>query len=449
MRFAAQTFSFRKIATSNFVLLGCFFVYGVYFFSTLSSVPFHPDESTQLYTSADIEDFFADPLSLSFKTGNSINQRVVYRVLDSPLTRYLIGIGRLITRHKPLPVDWDWSKTWQENVSAGAFPSDSMLLMARFSVAVFIPISLILFYLMVQQIDGKLTALLGTIFLALNGLFLLHTRRAMAESILIFAITCSLWYRFHPFSRNKVWTIAIPIALAINAKQSAVSLFLAGLITLVFFQPEATHKKRVLSCILFLGVIMIITLLLNPFLWAEPLTSLRYAIEARQNLLSRQVQEIRNVRPDLVFDTVSERLAGMIAHAFFTPPAIADIGNYLEDTLAVENTYFSSPLTKLGRGLAGGTISFFLSTFGFAVGSHNLLKSYRQTKGGNTPDTWLKLGWIWVATLSQALVNLIFFPLPFQRYVMPLIPYVCFWSAYGLAIIIKIFLKKTSSPLPV
>ena len=101
----------------------------------LAGVPFHPDESTQLFMSSDLNTLFSRPADLFWSTANEQDARQIYRELDAPLARYLIGVGRTIASLPALPVDWDWSKSWEENQTAGALPDARLLLVGRLSVA--------------------------------------------------------------------------------------------------------------------------------------------------------------------------------------------------------------------------------------------------------------------------------------------------------------------------
>ena len=61
--------------------------------SGFEAVPFHPDEATQLYMSSEFDDLLARPLSLAW-TPDGDDPRLAIRLLDAPMTRYLLGLGR-------------------------------------------------------------------------------------------------------------------------------------------------------------------------------------------------------------------------------------------------------------------------------------------------------------------------------------------------------------------
>jgi hypothetical protein len=154
----------------------------LFYFWGLKAVPFHPDEGTQLFMSADFEALLTRPLTLVWQPGEDGDLRQRYRLLDAPLTRYLIGAGRMATGQPALVMDWDWSLGWKENSMAGAVPTPSQLDAARFAVASLFPLTLLFTYLTGKALVGGPAGLLAALLTATNALILLHTRRAMAES---------------------------------------------------------------------------------------------------------------------------------------------------------------------------------------------------------------------------------------------------------------------------
>jgi hypothetical protein len=184
-----------KIKLSHSHLLILFILAAsVIYWAGLPAVPFHPDESTQIFMSSDVELFFTRPADLFWREEARDDVRQRYRELDAPLTRYLIGIGRFVLGGQPpLPVDWDWTSSWQANLAAGAYPDADLLLAARLPQALLFPLTLLLLFLTLQAIAPRPAAWLGLFLFAVHGLVLLHTRRAMAEGVLLFTIMLTLW----------------------------------------------------------------------------------------------------------------------------------------------------------------------------------------------------------------------------------------------------------------
>jgi hypothetical protein len=72
------------------VLLGM----SIFYFWGVFKVPFHPDESTHIFMSADFERMLTNPTGMIWKMGDLVPDIVRYRMIDAPITRYLLGFGR-------------------------------------------------------------------------------------------------------------------------------------------------------------------------------------------------------------------------------------------------------------------------------------------------------------------------------------------------------------------
>lgn len=391
------------------------------YLSGIPAVPFHPDESTQIFMSSDLEIFFQNAPALYWAPDSAQPLRQHYRLLDAPLARLLIGFGRNITGAPPLQNDWDWSKDWQQNQQAGALPEERLLRLSRFSVAILFPFSLMLLYATAHALGGPSLGWASTILLAGNALVLLHTRRAMAESALLFTSILTLWALVR-FQKQPLW-IAAPAALAFNAKQTAAVFFLVGLAA-VFWYSSGALPRRLLQGLLYTAIFLAITLLLNPYLWGSPFEAAQASLAARQALLQDQTGYFRLINPSQVLDTAPQRVVAMLAQLFVAPPAIADVSNYLPQTRLAENAYLANPLHTLLRGLPGGGLSMLLAVYGCILACLDACqKSFKLRR---------PLALLLFAFLGQALALLAAIPLSFQRYYLPLIPLLCLWSGYAI-----------------
>ncbi|MEJ5201364.1 MAG: hypothetical protein WHV66_03940 [Anaerolineales bacterium] len=431
----------KIIRANNWLLFTTILLLSIGYLARVPVVPFHPDEQTQLFMSGDLERFFANPTDLFWNPEREQDVRQQYRELDAPITRLLLGLGRQLVRLSAPTVDWDWTKDWQYNERAGAVPSQQLLVTGRLSVAFLFPISLLLIFQIGYALGGKPIAWLTMLSLASNALVLLHTRRAMAESTLLFTSILTLWtlQRF----RQNTYLLAIPAALAFNAKQSNAPLALICLIAILFplFEKKPLLRKRLLQVALFLFIFVAITVILNPFLWSDPWKAAQAAWLARKDLVQRQATVLALGNPHLVWETIPERILGLFIHLFLSPPAIGDVANYLEQTRISEIIYFSNPMTWISRGLIAGTIMAILTFYGFIVAP---LRA-RLTDLSARRYTLL----LWMGTLIQIAVQVYLIPLPFQRYVMPLVPFACIWLAFGLHSLGRLglaLLKKATQP---
>lgn len=397
---------------------------------TLSKIPFHPDESTQIYMSNDFFLLTSNPGEMSWKPGEEISPQTKLRQLDAPLTRYIIGLGRFLGGQKGLENNWSWSSSWEENRQAGALPSRKLLTLSRLSISLLLPLSLTFFYFSLSYFIDKNTALMGTLLFGLHPLILLHARRAMAEGALILGITLFLWgirYRL-----KKPWLIGLAAGLASNAKQSAIILLPLGLFAVGWFPKDKFSWKSFAKNIgLYLGTFLFLTFLLNPLLWDQPLLSYLTSWQTRLDFTTGQIASVSRFGPNQLLENIPIRLVSLVINLFVNEPSIADVGNYSDALQATTTDYLNFPLFTLGRGLIWGSLFFALAVGGLFWELRNLPERTIREK----QDIFLVL----LATFFQAAALLLFVPLPWQRYTMPLLPFVSFWIALGLQPITDLF----------
>lgn len=407
----------------------------------VAAVPFHPDEATQIFMSSDLETLFGRTDEIFYSDTPTDAARQAYRLLDAPLTRWLIGLGRWLAGADALPADWDWSLTWQQNQAAGALPSRQLLLVSRLSVAWLFGLSLYFAYRSGVILHGTAMGWFNLALTALNALILLHTRRAMAESALLFGVN---WMVFMLAKKEaRPWLLAIPAALALNAKQTAAALAGVALLAVWIDVWRISWQKRLRNALLYAIIVLLTTFALNPVAWKNPIRTAQAAVQARQSLAGEQVDMLVSVSPDLVMQSTGQRLSGWLVYLYFSPPAIADVANYLEETRSAEQVYFSNPIHNLGRNVAGGILLLILTLLGVALAFR---RAFQQA------NLRIPLALLLLATLSVFLTLVLFIPLPFQRYVMPLISLSTLWIAFGLAEITAVLWQririKTGKPEP-
>lgn len=380
-----------------FVIIFSLYFYGV------ASVPFHPDESTQIFMGADSG---VSPSTLAYTPESGTDGRMHYRLLDSPLTHTLIGWGLMIQGRQPLEADWNWSKTWDENKATGALPTPETLLAARWSVAWLFPFTCLFLFLASRKIDGIRTAVLATLFTATNALVLIHTRRAMAESAMLCAMCAALWWLTK--NNRKSWLSGIPLGLAINAKQTTLPLVVIGFLQILFQRENIRWGSRIIKAMEFLAILVIITWILNPVFWNSPLKALQTGFELRQDLSQRMREDYHSTTNPV------EQTAYLLSQTFFQPPAIADVANYLPATKIQTEQYLAQPYNVLLRGFAGGVSLLILTLVGLTILAMRILKNQPVDK--YPAVIYLSF------TLASILAILLFTPAPFQRYYTLLVP---------------------------
>ncbi len=397
-----------------------------------SRVPFHPDESTQLFTSADFDLLLTRPAALGWQPGHDADLRQRYRLLDAPLTRYLLGAGRTLAGLPPLPADWDWGATWEANSAAGALPAPALLRTGRYAVTALLPLTLLLLYLTGCALGGRRVGLLAVLLLGMHPLVLLHARRAMAEGALLFGVTCTLWALLAAPARARALWLGLALGLAVNAKQSALALVL-----LVFPRVGGNRRRSVrslqphglLSIVRSLLLLVGISVLLNPVFWSHPISAMRSAIRLRADLAARQAADTARLAPGALLDTPAKRIIALLGNLYVTPPQFAEVGNYTAATAPSEAAYRANPLHTWGRGLWGGAFFLVLTLIGMGRGVREIWR--RGAAPGETEATQ-KVIWLLAATALQAGALLVMIPLPWQRYTVPLLPMAALWEAYAI-----------------
>lgn len=423
----------KKLITEHKFFLVLLVILTIYQMGTIHFIPFHPDESTQIYMSQDFNIFLKNPFSMAWETDQNSSSVTRLRQLDAPITRYMIGFGRTLFGLQAPQENWDWGETWDENRNRGALPSRRMLLVSRISVSMLIPFTIIFFYGTLLNIKNKITALIGVFLLGTHPLLLLHGRRAMAESAIIFGITLFLWAL--KYRKTHPWLLGLAAAVAYNAKQSTLAIFPVGIIAVCWIQqPTRNLAKLTKTLAMYLGVFILITFLLNPLFWKHPIQAFINSWQARMAFTEQQVATIQSQAPNQVLEGIPQRGLSMINNLFLNKPSVADVGNYLQNTHESTDTYFNIPGTSLGRGLILGSIWITLTAGGIFF---TLTKLHTHSQSRRRDLVLLLL-----ATFAQVSALLIFVPIPWQRYVMPLLPLVTLWIALGMSPFLDLVTKN-------
>lgn len=390
----------------------------LFYFTGMDLVPFHPDESTQIFMSQDLFDYIKDPFELSYQPDSEQSAKMTYRAIDMPFTHYLIGFARLITGSPALKTDWNWSLTWDQNSGLGAIPSPRLLTTARFIPTLLLSFSIYLFYFSIRRVLPKIPALISTLFLGLNPLILLHGRRAMAEPALLFGTALFLW----AVSRDRIRPVlvGISLALAFNAKQTGIFLIPGGIIAVCVHHNDDMHLKNMLArSAALLAVFLLITLLLNPYYWKSPFSALAFSLQSRSQLFTYQMADhLPGGRPN-----IPTLMLNLVANLFILPPSVSEIGIYLVPLTQQIQEYQKIIFHSWGRSLFAGSIqlSIVLSGIYFMVKRHSKLSK---------PNQQIQITWLLTA-LILTLGLLIALPIPWQRYTVPLLPLVAFWFGYA------------------
>jgi 4-amino-4-deoxy-L-arabinose transferase-like glycosyltransferase len=414
----------RKAFRTHWFFILTLLLLSFFYLTGVVKIPFHPDESTLIYMSSDFEHLLTKPGSLTWRVDDPVSDVVRYRMIDAPITRYLLGFGRVISQNPPPEADWDWSRNWEENTFTGALPADNLLLIGRLVIAGLFPLTITMLYLIGLKINGRLLGIVIVLIFSFNPLILLHTRRAMAEGALVFGLVLSL-YAFLKLEKYP-FLVGLVLALAFNAKHSAFVLFPIGLLAVSWSSFSTIRNPSSWFSIVgrYLIGFTVLTLLLNPFLWRNPINAGLEAFNQRQSLLARQQADFKEFFPIQVLETPTERVMVTLAQTLIAPPIFAEVGNYREDTLLAENKYLQVPGNNLARNyVTGGLILGFI-----LLGTLALI---REVLIGE-PDKRRNPIILILSILAMVIGYTLQIPFSWQRYSVPLIPFISILAGVGI-----------------
>jgi 4-amino-4-deoxy-L-arabinose transferase-like glycosyltransferase len=374
--------------------------------------------------SNDYEMLFKDPGKLSWQPDKSNDPKQRYRLLDAPITRYLIGIGRVIIGQEALQVDWDWTASWQANLESGAYPGKTLLQAGRLLITLLLPLSLSLIFLIGGQIGGRTTGLISLVILGINPVVLLHGRRAMAEGPLLFGVLLASWTILK--AHHKPWLVGFGMAFAFNAKHSSLSLLPVAILALAWLPKDEKNKfRKVLgNLIQFSLVFIILTVILNPVMWSHPVDALRSAIDSRSELALAQIEDNQTIAPEKSINSPVQRAFVLLLNLFISPPEYGLIEN-LKPTQNDVDAYIAISGHNLFRGIIWGGIFIVLTFFGIISAIRSV--SFKQLHYHR--NTLLLL----LTTISMTGGLLVAIQIYWIRYTIPLIPFICLWIAYGIS----------------
>lgn len=269
----------------------------------LESIEFHIDESHWIGTSYMFEayvkgEFWSDAWRDSHRT-----------VTNPPIPRYIIGVGRFIGGYhiNDLNRPWEYTRGLGFNLRKGAMPSAGLLWWSRLPMAILAILSILIGFFFIKRIAGRPASYLWVGFALISSYLLLQTRRAMAESPILFfsmlgILLCYFALQQIQADAGKIrWKTviyltgtAVCIACAGESKMNGLSILAAVIVCVILAiarQKDGWGQKiwrSVFSTFLLVFVTAIVFLGLYPYLWVSPIARTSKMLTDRVAEMERQ-----------------------------------------------------------------------------------------------------------------------------------------------------------------
>jgi hypothetical protein len=146
-------------------------------------------------------------------------------------------------------------------------------------------------------------------------------------------------------------------------------------------------------------------------------------------LLEQQIADTERLAPNQVLRNPGQRTVALVANLFILPPSFYEIGNYQSNTAQSEGRYLGTPGHNLLRGPYLGGMGLSITIFGILLSALAIRRSALPTNR--------LLALYLIGGLLQGLALILTVPLPWQRFVTPMLPFVSLWAGFGLATLWK------------
>ncbi|NDJ62837.1 MAG: phospholipid carrier-dependent glycosyltransferase [Chloroflexi bacterium] len=417
-------------------------------------VPFHGDESTQIYMSRDYAyQFIQRDLSLVRYSDPPISPAEQYlRLINGTVNKYLMGLAWQLGGFTLADINeqWDWGADWNYNVNFGHKPSDDLLIAARWPSALLLALGVVPMFVLGRWIGGRPVGYLASAYYALNPVLLMNGRRAMMEgSLIAFAllvVVIAIWW-LHQRSVFRLTLGAIGLGivagLALASKHTNAFVVLTVFGTCAVFPLIAyASGDRSAPLLRSIGVrwaglalasaqALSVFLLLNPAWWDDPLARPEYVLELRTELLTAQADGPEG------YTSLEQQADGFRAFALEAVPQYFEVVTW-ENYIGAEIVrYEASPWTgvSIGGALIGSMILLGLTIMGLFL----LLRR---------PGIDLAARWV-IALWAVAMVatTLLLTPLAWQRYYLPVYPPIGLLAALTIVTVPRVIRERRADQI--
>ncbi len=399
-------------------------------------VPFHGDESTQIFMGRDYYYLFqeGDLSKILYDSAWSSRQDEQHlRLINGTVSKTIHGwlAASQGTKLEQINGHWDWEQDYAQNSASNRIPDRSLLDAARLASAAQLAMAVVALFALVNISIGRQEAYVASAMFALHPALLINGRRAMMEGSHLLGMTLVLLMAAWLLQEQRWWKfllLGVASGFAVAAKHPnafVVALVFLACAALWLYQtakiPGQERRRPVQSLVGLLaagGLALFIFYLMNPAWWLAPLESGFEALSLRFALFQEQIAIFGG------YNSLIERVQGFFRYVFvenYQYFEAAQWADYSEITQQV-SSYEASGLSGLsiGGSAAGGLLNLALTL----VGGVHLLRSQ---------DIEGKYRWLLIVLSGGiALITLVATPLPWLRYYLPVLPFTMILSAYAL-----------------
>jgi 4-amino-4-deoxy-L-arabinose transferase-like glycosyltransferase len=418
----------------------------IYVLAGVSIVPFHGDESTLIFMGRDyyyqfVEGDMSKILYDDTRTISVTEQEL--RLLNGTIPKYLFGWVTYINGNKLDTINdqWDWGNNYNGNKNQGHIPNDRLLMPARMVSAVQLIFAISLFFVIAQIAFNRPIAYLASLYLTLNSAILINGRRAMMEGSHLLFMMLVLVVGLLLIHHRKWWLfilLGIVSGLAVAAKHpNAIVVALVFIACGSYVLLQALHQIKSINRTTFkiIGGLIVSGLLalvvfyaMNPAWWGDPVNRASEVLHLRNKLLDIQIGSF----PTILSPT--DNLRVLFKFMFVAQPQYFEVPAWskFSDITSQIQAYEQSPLSgiAIGGSTIGGVILVILNGLGLPhfARNTNILPEFR----------WFILVW----GIGIVVITYILTPLEWQRYYLPIYPFVGLMTAYSVVTLSNIFWKR-------
>jgi len=385
-------------------------------------VPFHGDESTQIYMTRDYAYQFIqrDFSKLTYTPTPQANPDPDFatqqelRLLNGTLPKTVMGFAWHTAGYQLADINkqWLWGADWDWNLQNGHIPSDGLLNVTRGAMTALLMLAVPTVFILGWMLNGRVAAYSASLLFALSPVLLLNGRRAMMESALMLFSVLSVVagaYLLRQRGIRGALLLGGAAGLAVASKHTAIMAVLpvfvaASLWTLAVLVKHPREGVRLLALLMFAGLLSLAVFgLLNPAWWSQPLTVAGVVLDLRAKLLQNQAQFFPN------YADWNERLLAFWRNVFVQAPQYYEVNDWAGFIGEQIRVYEASWIKGVG-----GTDVYAIALAALSVlGLVGLLKHDPHTRAAR----WTVFVW----TLGAALLVLALTTFEWQRYYIPAI----------------------------